>query len=145
MKNGQWLHTSELRFVLTSKIFVESKKQKKKKELSRKSISNSEERVLKMIAAIIEYENPFAVSSTRKSKLKNIVTGSGVGSERLNDIQVARAIGKEYLGHLINQRFFEENISFWDSVKKLNLKTFSNGGNLLYFRKKPKQSLSKQT
>ena len=106
------MHTSELRFVLTSKIFVESKKQKKKKELSRKSISDSEERVLKMIAAIIEYENPFAVSSTRKSKLKNIVTGSGVGSERLNDIQVARAIGKEYLGHFINQRFFEENISF---------------------------------
>ena len=98
-----------------------------------------------MIAAIIEYENPFAVSSTRKSKLKNIVTGSGVGSERLNDIQVARAIGKEYLGHFINQRFFEENISFWDSVKKLNLKTFSTGGNLLYFRKKTKQSLSKQT
>ena len=98
-----------------------------------------------MIAAIIEYENPFAVSSTRKSKLKNIVTGSGVGSERLNDIQVAREIGKEYLGHFINQRFFEENISFWDSVKKLNLKTFSTGGNLLHVRKKTKQSLSKQT
>ena len=98
--------------MLTSKIFVESKKQKKKKELSRQSIIDSEERVLKMIAAIIEYENPFAVSSTRKSKLKNIVTGSAAGSERLNDILVARTTGKEYLGHFINQQFFEENISF---------------------------------
>ena len=99
--------------MLTSKIFVESKKQKRKKELSRQSIIDSEERVLKMIAAIIEYENPFAVSSTRKSKLKNILTGRAVGSYVcLNDILVARTTGKEYLGHFINQRFFEENKSF---------------------------------
>ena len=98
--------------MLTLKIFVESKKQEKKKELSRKSIIDSEERVLKIIAAIKQYENPFAISSTRKSKLKNIVTGSVVGSKHLNDILEARAIGKEHLHYFINERFFEEKISF---------------------------------
>ena len=98
--------------MLTSKIFVESKKQEKKKELSRKSIIDSEERVLKIIAAIKQCENPFAFSSTRKSKLKNIVTGSAVGSKHLNDILEARAIGKEHLHYFINERFFEEKISF---------------------------------
>ena len=113
--------------MLTSNIFVESKKQEKKKELSRKSISDSEEQVLKIIAAIKEYKNPFAFSSTRKSKLKNIVTGSFVASEHLNDILEARVIGKKHLDHFINERFFEEKISFWDSVKKLNLQAFSCG------------------
>ena len=98
--------------MLTLKIFVESKKQEKKKELSRKSIIDSEERVLKIIAAIKQYENPFAISSTRKSKLKNIVTGSVVGSKHLNDILEARAIGKEHLHYFVNERFFEEKISF---------------------------------
>ena len=37
---------------------------RKEKELSRKSIIDSEERVLKIIAAIKEFENPFAFSST---------------------------------------------------------------------------------
>ena len=46
---------------------------KKEKELSRKSIIVSEERVLKIIAAIKEYENLFAFSSTRKSKLQKML------------------------------------------------------------------------
>ena len=56
--------------MLASKIFVESKKQKKVKEMIKKSIIYSEERVLKMIAAIKEYKNLLAFSSTRKSKLE---------------------------------------------------------------------------
>ena len=31
LKNGQWLHARDLHFMLTSKIFIESKKQEKKK------------------------------------------------------------------------------------------------------------------
>ena len=68
--------------------------------------------ILKIIAAIKQYENPFAFSSTRKSKLKNIVTRSVVGSKHLNDILEARAIGKEHLHYFVNERFFEEKISF---------------------------------
>ena len=49
---------------------------KRKKELGSKSIIDSEERVLKIIAAIKDYENPFAFNSTRKSELNNIVAGS---------------------------------------------------------------------
>ena len=66
----------------------------KERELSQKSIINSGKGVLKIIGTIKEYENPFAFSSTRKSKLKSIVTESVVGSEHLNDILEARAIGK---------------------------------------------------
>ena len=84
---------------------------RKEKELSGKSIVCREERVLKIIAAIKDYENPFAFSSV-KSKLKNIVTGSVVGSNHLIDILEARAIGKEHLDCFINERFFEEKISF---------------------------------
>ena len=47
----------------------------KERELSEKFIINSEKRVLKIIAAIKEYENPSTFTSTRKSKLKNIVVG----------------------------------------------------------------------
>ena len=43
------------------------------------------------------------------------------------NILEVRAIRKEHLDYFINERFFEEKISFWDSVKKLNLKTFSSG------------------
>ena len=64
--------------------------------MSRKSIIDSEEQVLKRIPAIKQYENPFAFGSTRKSKLKNIVTGSVVGSKHLNDILEPREIWKEH-------------------------------------------------
>ena len=50
--------------------------------------------------------------TTRKSKLKNIITGSVVGSKHLNDILGARVKGKEHLYYFINERFFEEKISF---------------------------------
>ena len=46
---------------------------KRKKELGSKSIMDSEEQVLKIIAAIKDYENPFAFSSTRKSELNKEV------------------------------------------------------------------------
>ena len=65
---------------------------RKEKQLSRKSRIDSEQRVLKIIAAIKEYENCFAFSSTRKSKLKSFGTGSVVDSEHLNDILEARGI-----------------------------------------------------
>ena len=57
----------------------------KEKKLSKKSIIDSEEQVLKINAK---------------------------GSEHLNDILEARAIGKEHLDDYLNERFFEEKISF---------------------------------
>ena len=67
---------------------------------------------MEIIATIKEYENPFTSSSTRKSKLKRIVTESVVGSEHLNVILETRAIGKDDLDYFINERIFEEKISF---------------------------------
>ena len=68
--------------------------------MSKGSIIDSEERVLKI---------------------------SAKGSEHLNDILEARAIGRKHLDDFLNKQFFEEKISFWDSVKRLNLKTSSIG------------------
>ena len=94
--------------------------------MSRKSIIDSEEWVFKIIAAIKEYKNSFAFSSTRRSKLKKIVRRSVVSLKHLNNIE-ARATGKEHLDYFMNEWFFEEKISSWGSVKKLNLRTFSSG------------------
>ena len=44
------LHTWDLQFILTSYTFVESKKRQRKKKLSKKSIIDSEEQVLKINA-----------------------------------------------------------------------------------------------
>ena len=144
----KWAMTAHLRVAVHANFNDICWKQetRKEKELSRKSKIDSEEQVLKRIPAIKQYENPFAFGSTRKSKLKNIVTGSVVGSKHLNDILEARAIGKEHLHYFVNERFFEEKISFWDSVKKLNLKTFSSGDKpIVCKKKKAKQSLWRQT
>ena len=138
----KWAVTAHLRVAIHAnfKDICRKQEKKKEKELSRKSIIDSEERELKIIAAIKQYENPFAISSTRKSKLKNIVTGSVVGSKHLNDILEARAIGKEHLHYCIKERFFEEKVSFWDSVKKLNLKTISIGDKPIVCKKKKRNN-----
>ena len=70
---------------------------KRKKELGSKSIIDSEKRVFKIIAAIKDYENPFAFSSTRKSELNNIVTGSVARLEYLSDILKAFSSGSSLL------------------------------------------------
>ena len=100
--------TAHLRAAVHANFKDIGRKQETIKE--KESVTDSEERVLKIIAAIKEYKNPFAFSSTRKSKLKTIVTGNAVGSEHLNDILEARAIGKEHLDYFIIERFFEGKI-----------------------------------
>ena len=77
--------TAHLRGAVYANFKDISRKQEIRKEnkLRRKSIIDSQERVLKIIAAIKGYKSLFAFSSTRKFKLKNIVTGSAVGSETI--------------------------------------------------------------
>ena len=130
--------TAHLRAVVHANFKDVCRKQetRREKKMSRKFIIDREEQVLKIIAATKEYKNPIGFSSVRKSELKNIVTGSVVSSEHLNDIVEARAKGKEHLDYFINERFFEEKMLFWDSVKKLNLKTFPSGDKPIACRKK---------
>ena len=106
--------TAHLRAVVHANFKDVCRKQetRREKKMSMKFIIDSEEQVLKIIAAIKEYENPFGFSLIRKSKLKNIVTGSVVSSEHLNEILEARAKGKQHLDYFINERFFEEKMSF---------------------------------
>ena len=135
--------SSYLRVAIHANFKHICRKQKTRKEKeSKKSTFDSEERVLKINAAIKEYKYPFAFSSTRKSDLKNIVSGKAVGSERLNDMLEGKAIRKEHLDDFLNKQFFEEKISFGDSVKKLNLKTSSNGGKRIVCKKNPRNDHS---
>ena len=78
--------------------------QETRKELSRKSIIDGEKQVLKIIAAIKEYKNPFAFCSTRKSKSKYIVTGGVVHSEHPKNISEARAILNLKV-HILKKRY----------------------------------------
>ena len=68
---------------------------RKEKEFSRKSIIDSEERVLNVIVVTKEYENPFAFSSTIKSKLKSIVTGRVRASQQHNRSKGSRVRASE--------------------------------------------------
>ena len=45
-------------------------------------------------------------------------SGFGVRSEHRLDILNAKPIGKEHLNVFITERFIEETVYFWDSVKK---------------------------
>ena len=57
--------------------------------------------------------------TTRKSMLKNIVSGCVVRSEHRIDKLNAKLIGKEHLNVFITEPFIEKLVSFWDSVNKL--------------------------
>ena len=86
------------------KYICRAQETRKEKELSRKSIIDGEKQVLKIIAAIKEYKNPFAFCSTRKSKSKYIVTGGVVHSEHPNNIFEARAILNLKV-HILKKRY----------------------------------------
>ena len=53
---------------------------------------------------------------TRKSTLKNIVSGGVVRSEHHVDILNTKLTGKEHLTSSLP--FIEKSVSFWDSIKK---------------------------
>ena len=67
----KWTMTAHLKAVVHANYKGICRKQeiRKEKEMSRKSIINSQERVLKRLATRKEYESPFAFSSTRNYKL----------------------------------------------------------------------------
>ena len=56
--------------------------------------------------------------TTRKSMLKNIVSGCLERSEHHMDIVNAKSIGKKRLNVFITERFIEKTVSFRDSIKK---------------------------
>ena len=136
----KWAMTARLRGAVHAifKDICRTQETRNKTKLSRKSKIDSEERVLKIIASMKEYENPFAFGSTINSKLKKyiLLLEAFVRSEYLNDILEARVIGKEHLDYFINEQFFEKKISFRGLLKKLNLKMFSSGDKPIAYKKK---------
>ena len=63
----KWAMTAHLRVAVHAnfKDICIKQETRKEKELSRKSVIDSEDRVLKIIAAIRQYKNPFGFSSAR--------------------------------------------------------------------------------
>ena len=68
----KWTMTAHLRVAghANFKEICRVQQQQQEKELSMRSIFESEEQVLKVIKAFQEHENPFVFSLTRKSTLK---------------------------------------------------------------------------
>ena len=56
--------------------------------------------------------------ATRKSILKNIVSGCVVCSKYRIEILNAKSTGKELLNIFITEPFIKKMVSFWDSIKK---------------------------
>ena len=136
--------TAHLRAAIHTNFKDTCRKQetRKEKNLSRKSIIDSEERVLKIIAAINEHKNPFAFRSTRKSKWKTNVTGSVVGSEHLKDIRSKS--NRKWASGLFHQWviFWRKGIILRFSKEAKFGKRFQVGTSLLYVRNKKRNDHS---
>ena len=87
------------------------------KELSSKTVAESEKLVSLLVSTIKQFENPFAFNADSKRELQNIATGSVATEEMREDISDAKVRGKESVEKL--------SVSFWDTLNKLQLKTFS--------------------
>ena len=87
------------------------------KELSSKTVAESEKLVSLLVSTIKQFENPFAFNADSKRELHNIATGSVATEEMREDISDAKVRGKESVEKL--------SVSFWDTLNKLQLKTFS--------------------
>ena len=112
------------------------------KELSKKSITDSETGVVKIIDAINNHTNPFSIIWNKKTPLKNIVSGYVVKDEHKSDILNAKSIGKEAAQQYIRERLVERTIPYWDPVKKLKLYTFSTGNKPLKISRKNEASIT---
>ena len=65
------------------------------KELSSKTVAESEKLVSLLVSTIKQFENPFAFNADAKRELHNIATGSVATEEMREDISDAKVRGKE--------------------------------------------------
>jgi len=73
-----------------------------------------------------KFINPFDIKGQGKQELINIATGHIVNKEFVDEILNAASIGEAKANEFMNCRLIEKSASFWDSVKRMNLKTFSS-------------------
>lgn len=94
---------------------------------SLKKREQNENAVKKIISAIKEkFVNPFQIKENEKTNLVNIATGSVAPPEIKHDILNAKSIGMTSANEYIRKRLINREVPFWDSIKKLNLRTFSS-------------------
>ena len=96
------------------------------KELSKKTIIRSEAYIVRIMNAVNESSNPFVFSTSHKSPLKNIVSGSIIKDIFRDDILNAKRLGKSALDDFIKNRFVERSVKFLAPITKLKLHTFSS-------------------
>ena len=95
------------------------------KELSSKAIEKNKKAVLLLVLTIKQFENPFAFNADSKKELHNTGTGSIVTKEMREDISNVKVCGKESTIKYLNERLKYQSVSFWDTLYKLQMKTFS--------------------
>ena len=84
------------------------------KELSSKTIEENKKAVSLLVLTITQFENPFAFNA-----------GSIVTKEMREDISNVKVCGKESTIKYLNERLKDQSVSFWDTLYKLQMKTFS--------------------
>jgi hypothetical protein len=88
----------------------------------RTEIERSEANVVKVAEEIVGFINPFEMD--QKDKLYCISSGASATSEIERDLILAEAFGADAKVDFISERL-EKHEKFFDPIKRLNLKTFS--------------------
>ena len=103
-------------------MLVDDSDVKKHRDLRRTEIERSEANAVKVAEAIVGFINPFEME--QKDNLYCISFGASVTSEIERDVILTEAFGADAKVDFISERF-EKHEKFFDSIKRLNLKTLS--------------------
>ena len=71
-------------------------------------------------------KNPLQVTEDEESSLLNIVTGQVPPKEIENQLLNAQTTGINYMDDFVNERLIKKNKGFFDTLSKIQLKTFAD-------------------
>ena len=71
-------------------------------------------------------KNPFQVTEDEKSSLLNIITGQVPPKEIENQLLNAQTTGLNYMDEFVDERLIKTDKGFFDTLSKLQLKTFAD-------------------
>ena len=110
--------------------------QNQEKELALSTTIASEKAVVQIVNTVKnQFMSPFEFESSKIQPLQNIASGAVVNDE-FRDILKAHSIGKQFAVDFVKDRIQDGKISFWDPIKKLNLKPFSSDDKVLRVNRK---------
>ena len=96
--------------------------QRRPKELGEKRIEYDEMKAQKRVSLIEEWSNPFQ----RAEEFVSLSSGQQVPEDVKQDLLNARKIGEKQLKEFIDNRILSDKVGFYESIKRLKLKTFTS-------------------